>query len=198
MLVAETFKKGTVMSFTDLAAFDQVVALVQAGQRQEAYVQVKALAKMDPTNTNLLLWLAFTTPDLNQAEMAINKVVVLNPFHPSIASAWEWLASERLKQQTQHRPIVVSVPMAEQPQVNFVVSAPPPAPPAPQLAHPAELKMATAEGRQTGQIRVKGNIKTKVYHMPDGAFYAQMKRGNVEYFNSEAEAQAAGYRRSKT
>ena len=50
----------------------------------------------------------------------------------------------------------------------------------------------------SGQGKIKGNINSKgekIYHVPGGAFY---NRTNPEaWFNTEAEAQAAGYRRSK-
>lgn len=46
--------------------------------------------------------------------------------------------------------------------------------------------------------KIKGNISSsgeKIYHVPGGAFYD--KTIAEEYFDTEAEAQAAGYRRSK-
>ena len=50
----------------------------------------------------------------------------------------------------------------------------------------------------SGKGKIKGNINSKgekIYHVPGGAFY---NRTNPEaWFNTEAEAQAAGYRRSK-
>lgn len=48
-----------------------------------------------------------------------------------------------------------------------------------------------------GKGLIKGNInskKEKIYHMPDGAYYD--KTNAEELFKTEAEAQAAGYRRS--
>lgn len=45
---------------------------------------------------------------------------------------------------------------------------------------------------------IKGNINSKgekIYHVPGGAFYD--KTDAEEWFNTEAEAQAAGYRKSK-
>jgi micrococcal nuclease len=44
-----------------------------------------------------------------------------------------------------------------------------------------------------GQIR--GNRNSKIYHVPGGASYTQT-RANVQCFNTEAEAQASGYRRA--
>jgi hypothetical protein len=209
-------EKGFQMSFTDLSAFNQVVALVQAGHKQEAYVRVKALAKSDPGNTNLLLWLAYTTPDLHQAELAINKVALLDPAHPSIPVARQWLAQERHQREGELLPVRTTMPQVEQSAPVRLVSAPVadtmtvtmPAPreplavgrramlqtaPLPPMPTSAREKVA-----QTAMLRIKGNIKTKVYHMPDGAFYWQLHGANVRFFSSEAEAQSAGFRRSKT
>jgi len=44
--------------------------------------------------------------------------------------------------------------------------------------------------------QIKGNRKSLIYHVPDGAFYAKTTV-NVVCFDSEATAIAAGYRRSK-
>jgi micrococcal nuclease len=44
--------------------------------------------------------------------------------------------------------------------------------------------------------QIKGNRKSLIYHVPDGAFYAKTTV-NVVCFDSEAAAIAAGYRRSK-
>jgi micrococcal nuclease len=46
---------------------------------------------------------------------------------------------------------------------------------------------------RTGQI--KGNTRSLIYHVPGGAYYA-VTRASVRCFDSEAAAQAAGYRRS--
>ncbi len=47
---------------------------------------------------------------------------------------------------------------------------------------------------KVGQI--KGNKNSMIYHVPDGAWYAITSK-NVVCFDTEEEAQAAGYRRSK-
>lgn len=44
---------------------------------------------------------------------------------------------------------------------------------------------------------VRGNINSKIYHMHGDKWYDKMNEENIEYFKSEAEAIAAGYRRSK-
>ena len=44
--------------------------------------------------------------------------------------------------------------------------------------------------------QIKGNRRSMIYHVPDGAFYAKTY-ANVACFDSESAAMAAGYRRSK-
>ncbi|HEY9060236.1 MAG TPA: thermonuclease family protein [Pseudobacteroides sp.] len=65
----------------------------------------------------------------------------------------------------------------------------------PTAVKPTAVK-PTAPGQPNGKI--KGNISSsgeKIYHVPGGAFYD--KTIAEEYFDTEAQAQAAGYRRSK-
>lgn len=44
--------------------------------------------------------------------------------------------------------------------------------------------------------QIKGNTNSKIYHVPGGAYYDKTV-DNITWFCSEAEAQAAGYRKSK-
>lgn len=59
----------------------------------------------------------------------------------------------------------------------------------------------TSSSATTGQIstdeqgQIVGNVNSKIYHTPDQAGY-NMNAANAVYFNTEAEAQAAGYRKS--
>ena len=64
-------------------------------------------------------------------------------------------------------------------------------------------KRLEAEAAQGGDCRIKGNIGSKgerIYHVPGGRYYdaTQIDPSKGErWFCSEAEAQAAGWRRSK-
>ncbi|MDN5951853.1 MAG: DNA-entry nuclease, partial [Loigolactobacillus coryniformis] len=59
----------------------------------------------------------------------------------------------------------------------------------------------TSSSATTGQIstdeqgQIVGNVNSKIYHTPDQAGY-NMNAANAVHFNTEAEAQAAGYRKS--
>ena len=49
----------------------------------------------------------------------------------------------------------------------------------------------------TKQGVIKGNRKSKIYHVPGGASYNRISVNNTVYFNSESDAQTAGYRKAK-
>lgn len=55
---------------------------------------------------------------------------------------------------------------------------------------------AKDSGVQT-QGKIIGNKNSMIYHVPGGAFYNKIGEQNRIYFNSEQEAQSAGYRKSK-
>jgi prophage lambdaCh01 nuclease domain protein len=44
---------------------------------------------------------------------------------------------------------------------------------------------------------IKGNKNSMIYHVPGGASYNKIAEHNTVYFNTEEEAQAAGYRRAE-
>ncbi len=60
-----------------------------------------------------------------------------------------------------------------------------------QNIHPKEKAYLYANGR------IIGNKNTYIYHMPGQQFYERIKMENAVFFDSEADAQAAGYRISK-
>lgn len=49
----------------------------------------------------------------------------------------------------------------------------------------------------TSQGSIRGNRKSKIYHSPGQASYNKISPNNIVYFNSAAEAEAAGYRAAK-
>lgn len=52
-------------------------------------------------------------------------------------------------------------------------------------------------GNPETQGQIIGNKNSKIYHLPGGAFYDKISLANRVYFNSEADAQKAGYRKAK-
>jgi hypothetical protein len=85
------------MNSDELAQFNQAVALAQAGNKSAAYSQLKALARANGAKDyNLLLWLAFTTPDLAEAETAIDMAdIAAGPGNPGVTAARNWLVQEK-------------------------------------------------------------------------------------------------------
>ena len=49
----------------------------------------------------------------------------------------------------------------------------------------------------TTQGKIKGNVKSMIYHVPGGAFYDKISANNVVYFDTEQDAINAGYRKAK-
>lgn len=47
------------------------------------------------------------------------------------------------------------------------------------------------------QGKIIGNKNSLIYHVPGGAFYDKISPTNRVYFDSEADAQKAGYRKAK-
>lgn len=61
-----------------------------------------------------------------------------------------------------------------------------------QSSLPAQAARSTS-----GAGRIKGNQRSKVYHLPQGCpGYSQMSDSNVRWFDSEADAVAQGYRKA--
>lgn len=77
---------------------NQAVALAQTGNKGQAYQNFKALAKeTGAKDTNVLLWVAFTSPDLEEADTAIKMAESQNPANPNIEAARLWLRQEKQK-----------------------------------------------------------------------------------------------------
>lgn len=56
----------------------------------------------------------------------------------------------------------------------------------------------TSPSEQQTQGEIRGNRNSKVYHLPKGCpSYSRVSPQNIVSFKSEAEAQAAGYRKAK-
>lgn len=45
--------------------------------------------------------------------------------------------------------------------------------------------------------KIKGNTNSKIYHVPGGEYYDSVSESNTIWFDTEAEAQQAGYRKAK-
>ena len=74
---------------------------------------------------------------------------------------------------------------------DFFKRTPKPAP-APVVTTPSSGEKQYVDANGKGLI--KGNASSKIFHLPGGAYYDKTKA--EAWFKTEAEAQAAGYRRS--
>jgi hypothetical protein len=83
------------MNNTDLKIFNQAVQLANSGQKQKAYQLIKSIDATNQDDSNLLMWLMVTTPDLREARHALNLLVARDPNNPSIPGARKWLATEK-------------------------------------------------------------------------------------------------------
>ena len=83
------------MNSADLQIFNQAVATAQSGQTQAAHATLTSLNQRYPTDTNVLLWMAFTASNWNTASAYIEKVAQFEPNNPSLAGARQWLASQK-------------------------------------------------------------------------------------------------------
>lgn len=89
------------MDTQDLESFNQAVALAKDGKKEAANASLKLLAEANPQDVNCFLWLAFTAPNVSEAENALEIAAILDPYNPSLGQAQEWLVQEKAKQTTQ-------------------------------------------------------------------------------------------------
>ena len=62
--------------------------------------------------------------------------------------------------------------------------------------YPEDNKHVVTDSEKEG-VWIKGNINSRIYHVPGGRHYYKVSAHNIVWFETEAEAQAAGYRRAK-
>jgi hypothetical protein len=88
-------KKTHAMNNHDLALFQQAVNLANQGQKEIAYRRLVELANVNNNHLNpqLMLWVAFTAPDIAGAENALRYAVRAAPDDPAVLSACQWLAN---------------------------------------------------------------------------------------------------------
>jgi hypothetical protein len=119
------------MNTTQQREFAEAIALAQAGQKDLAYEKLLALSKATGAkDTQLLLWIAFTTPDLEEAATAIRMAEAANPDDPTILTAYNWLRAERIKPKVSkvpNPPFAPTQPLIPMPQPTFKPVVPPPA-----------------------------------------------------------------------
>jgi deoxyribonuclease-1 len=61
---------------------------------------------------------------------------------------------------------------------------------------PSNAQPLTLVGERKIDQKIKGNRKSKIYHLPGCPNYNQISDENVVWFKTEDEARAAGYRKA--
>jgi hypothetical protein len=69
--------------------------MAQSGHKAEAYSLLKSLATSNPNDLNLILWIAFTSPNFQESELLVNKAFAAQPENPLVHQALDWLNSQR-------------------------------------------------------------------------------------------------------
>lgn len=118
----------------DLEAFNRAIQYAQAGDKQVAYRQFVAIAQSGVKDANLFMWLAYTTPDLKEAERALVEVERIEPTFTALPAARSWLQEELAKQPGPPPAMLESRPPQEftqpvpyaQPQPQYQPAPPPP------------------------------------------------------------------------
>lgn len=92
---ANPFATPAAIDLADLPGFYQAVAQAQAGNKAAAYQQFKSLEMRNLNNIDVLLWVAYTSPTLLEAEVQIARASALAPNEPGVLQARQWLAREK-------------------------------------------------------------------------------------------------------
>ena len=91
------FATPAAMDVADLPAFYKAVSMAQAGNKTAAYQQFKSLEMRNLNNIDVLLWVAYTSPTLLEAEVQITRASALAPNEPGVLQARQWLAGEKAR-----------------------------------------------------------------------------------------------------
>lgn len=121
------------MNPTERQEFGEAVSLAQSGQKEEAYQRLLALSKATGAkDLHLLLWIAFTTPDLEEAQTCIQMVEAKLPNDPTVLNAYNWLRAEKAERTKPKGSTVIStayVPLEPVPAAIPVAQPTPVVPP---------------------------------------------------------------------
>jgi hypothetical protein len=82
------------MQPSDLQRFNYAVSLAQSGQKIEANNLLRELSRAYPNDTNVWLWLAFTSSDGAAARFALDRAAQTDPANPALAGARQWVQQE--------------------------------------------------------------------------------------------------------
>lgn len=131
-------------------SFQDAVRLARTGSKSEACDLLRQVVATQPAHQAAWLWLAGLTGDQAEAETALAQVRQLNPGHPSLAQAEQWLAQRfPVQPDTPEGSPVVASPLP-------ILALPEPAPPLARTTGPGALirqaasKISAAAGTRSG------------------------------------------------
>ncbi len=73
------------------AKLDQAIYLAKSGQKSKATEMLRTVVAAQPVNQAAWLWLSAVTDDESEAESALAQAKKINPEHPSLPRAEQWL-----------------------------------------------------------------------------------------------------------
>ena len=79
-------------STTPRAKLEEAIRLAKSGQRDEACQQLRTIVALQPVNQAAWLWLSAVTTEQAEAEAALAQAQRINPAHPSLPQAEQWLS----------------------------------------------------------------------------------------------------------
>lgn len=74
-----------------LITLERAIALARGGQKPAAVAVLRQLVAAQPLNQAAWLWLSGVTPDRSEAEAALAQAKQINPGHPSLKNAEQWI-----------------------------------------------------------------------------------------------------------
>ncbi|MBN1994720.1 MAG: tetratricopeptide repeat protein [Anaerolineae bacterium] len=93
------------------AKLEYAIHLARTGHKLEARDMLRSVVALQPVNQAAWLWLSAVTTDRNEAEAALAQARQVNPAHPSLAHAEQWLAHRFANQPATQESVVVKTPL---------------------------------------------------------------------------------------
>jgi hypothetical protein len=92
------------MSPQDEALFHQARGWYTTGKKRQAYMQFRSLYLNNPRNAALLIWIGYTTLDIDEAKRMLESVEMLKPNHPSLPKLRKRVSKLEWKSELTPRP----------------------------------------------------------------------------------------------
>lgn len=108
-----------------VAKLEYAINLAKAGRKKEAHQALRKIVALQPMNQAAWLWLSALATERAEAEAALAQARKINPAHPSLRSAQQWLAKRFSPQpHTKERAVIDMAVQPERPKQETVKSSP--------------------------------------------------------------------------